>query len=154
VTKYLSPTGQWLNSYWLAIMWNAWSFDIVKAKNDNVKNKKNDNCVKWWSRVNYLVHNDIFRLYLGYFKMATSQSSTTSCRQALSWNVFRTINCFFNLSDNDESFRHSGCGCALLHGKKTIIFKYWDSDHDISWFAMLTWYKMLSNLGWANTCKY
>jgi hypothetical protein len=37
VTKYLSPTGQWLNSYWLAIMWNAWSFDIVKAKNDNVK---------------------------------------------------------------------------------------------------------------------
>ena len=91
MTKYLSPTGQWLNSYWLAIMWNAWSFDIVKAKNDNVKNKKNDNCVKWWSRVNYLVHNDIFRLYLGYFKMATSQSSTTTCRQALSWKVFPTI---------------------------------------------------------------
>jgi hypothetical protein len=89
VTKYSSPTGQLLNSYWLAIMWNVWSFDNVKAKID-VKNK-NDNCVKWWSRVNYLVHNTIFRLHFGYFKMATSQSSTTPCRPALSWNVFRTI---------------------------------------------------------------
>ena len=87
MTKYSSPTGQLLNSYWLAIMWNVWSFDNVKVKIDNVKNK-NDNCVKWWSRVNYLVHNESFRLY---FKMATCQSSTPPCRPALSWNVFRTI---------------------------------------------------------------
>ena len=89
MTQYSYPTGQLLNSYWLAIMWNVWSFDNVKAKID-VKNK-NDNCVKWWSRVNYLVHTTTFRLHLGYFEMATSQSSTTPCRPALCWNVFRTI---------------------------------------------------------------
>jgi hypothetical protein len=33
----------------------------------------------------------IFDVVLGYFKMATCQSSTPPCRPALSWNVFRTI---------------------------------------------------------------
>ena len=43
--------------------------------------------------MNYLVHNESFRLY---FKMATSQSSTSSVRERL------PDNCFLNLSDDDE----------------------------------------------------
>ena len=46
------------------------------------------------------------------------------------------------LSDEDiqyfkdiESFRQSGCGCSILHGKKKIIFKFRGLDHDILRFA-------------------
>ena len=47
--------------------------------------------------MDYLVYNDSFRLYLGYFKRATNQSSTIS-------SVWEPLpdNCFLNISDNDE----------------------------------------------------
>ena len=47
--------------------------------------------------MDYLVYNDSFRLYLGYFKRATNQSSTIS-------SVWEPLpdNCFLSISDNDE----------------------------------------------------
>ena len=47
--------------------------------------------------MDYLVYNESFRLYLGYFKRATNQSSTIS-------SVWEPLpdNCFLNISDDDE----------------------------------------------------
>ena len=47
--------------------------------------------------MDYLVYTESFRLYLGYFKRATNQSSTIS-------SVWEPLpdNCFLNISDDDE----------------------------------------------------
>ena len=81
---YFSPTGQWWNSYWLAIMWNVWSFD-------NVKNE-NDSRVKWWSRwiIWYIMR--VSDCTLKWLQV----SSTSSVRERL------PDNCLLNLSDGDE----------------------------------------------------